>query len=198
VLAGRSPRHLGRRGERPSSGTDLRRQMRDDVVLAIGIIILAAVACGISVVVVALMGRRKFFAGPARDAWAGRRRELSRGDRLQVQRATMTRRPVGRPALVPAQLAQIGYALHVSERSPMNHWLLRAALGTCWGALGAAWIVSGIVSSQARVPHLVAGTAMALTAVSWTVLVPRSMARQPAQLSQLRKEIGERYPDAVA
>jgi hypothetical protein len=72
------------------------------------------------------------------------------------------------------------------------------ALGIGYGALGVAWFASGIVDSQARVPNLIMGTGMMVVAVSWALLLPRSIARQPAQLSQLRKEIGERYPDTVA
>ena len=90
-------------------------------------VVTAAVAGGLG----AYLGqplRRRHLAGPVLDQWRRTRRDLSPSDRLRVWWATTRRRPVGRPALAPAQLARVALAELAAERA-LRHDRLQLRVG---------------------------------------------------------------------
>jgi hypothetical protein len=138
-------------------------------------------------------GRRRAFAGPARDAWEQARHDLSRGDQLRVRRATMRRRPVDDAALASAQLAYSRYIEYTAERSPLRRWPLQTAMIVIYAGNSVLQIVMAVTETRLRAVHLVLGVGFAMLTVTYGPLMSRSLGRQPARMRQLRAQVRERY-----
>jgi hypothetical protein len=165
-----------------------------DVALLVGIIVLFAALSFLAALAIAVWGRRRVFAGAARDAWEQARRDLSRGDEFQVRRATIRRRPVDHAALAPAQLAYSRYVQYTAERSPLLRWPLRTAMVVIYGGNSVLQIVMAVTETRSRALHVVLGVAFAVLTVMYGPLMSRSLSRQPARMRQLRAQVAERYP----
>ena len=161
--------------------------------LVVGIIVVFAVLSFLAALVIAMRGRRKVFAGAARDAWERARRDLSHDDEFRVRRATMRRRPVDDAALAPAQLAYSRYVQYTAERSPLLRWPLRAAMIVIYGGNSVLQIVMAVTETRSRPFHLALGVAFAVLTVMYGPLMSRSLSRQPARMRQLRAQVTERY-----
>lgn len=166
--------------------------------LAVIIILLLVVLGAGAVLIIGLRVRGKVFSGAARDAWERARRDLTSGDRLQVRRATMRRRPVDDAALAPAQLVYSRYAEYAAERSPLRRWPGLTVMTVIYGGNAALQVVSAVTETRQRALHLVLGVAFAALTVTCVPLIPLSLRRQPARMRQLRAQVRERYPGAGA
>jgi hypothetical protein len=173
----------------------MHREHADVVVLVIAF---GGAAVGTAIgTLIALRLRRRIFAGPALDQWRAGCRELSRGEQLRVQWATLRRRPVSAARLASAQLAYVCYARYTVERSPLtrNRWF-RAAFPVFYGLFAIIYAVEGMQQSQARIFHFGLAAAFAALAVTWAIAVPRSFNRMPARLERLQAQISNRYGPA--
>lgn len=166
------------------------------MVLVIVLTCIVVPLCMAALVATALKKRWKIFGGPALDAWLRVRRQLSRGDRLAVQRATMKGQPVNRAALAPAQLTYSRLVQYMAEHSPLRRRPIRRTLGIIYGVLGVGWLAVGIIDPHGRAINLIDGVLALGLAVLWVTFLPRSMAGKPARMIQLRRQVMERYPRA--
>lgn len=170
------------------------------VTITAAAVVLCLIVMGVAVGV-ALRMRRRVFAGLAMDEWQRARQRLNWADRWRVGWATMRRRPVDRAELALAQLARARFAQDAAGRSLTKfrfRWLWRA-LAIGYAVLGAGWIIEGAVGSRTRIFHITLGVLSAALSLGWAVL-PRSVARQPARMRELRAEIVRRHgrtPDAT-
>lgn len=142
---------------------------------------------------VGLSMRRRIFSGPAMDEWERARQRLSWTDQWRVGWATMRRRPVDRVELALAQLARARFAQHAAERSLTRHRSVWIASAIMFAVLGTGWIIAGGLGSGMRVFHLALGVLYLALALAYVFAVPRSLARQPARMRELRAEIVRRH-----
>lgn len=155
-------------------------------------VVLCLIVIGVSVVIGRRLQRR-VFSGLAMDEWQRARQRLRWADQWRVGWATMRRRPVDRVELALAQLARARLAQDAAGRSLTRfRWLWRA-LAILYTVQGAGWIIAGAVGSRMRVFHLAEGLLFAAVALVWVFAIPRSVARQPARMRELRAEIVRRH-----
>jgi hypothetical protein len=169
--------------------------MGDSVLLITTIVLLVVVVVSGAVVAVGLRGRRRVFAGPARDAWQLARHDLSGRDQRHVQWATGRHRPVEHPSLALPQLVYSRYVQYQAEHSPLRRKSFRLAFAAVYVALAAQNFVNGAVNPHSRVFDFVLGTVFAALAVLWGLVMSRSLSRGPQRMKRLRQQVRERYPD---
>jgi hypothetical protein len=73
---------------------------------------------------------------------------------------------------------------------------LRVTVGILYAACAVLGLANGIIDPQGRALSLVEAVLFMGTAFTWILLIPRSLAQKPTQMSQLRRQVMERYPDA--
>jgi hypothetical protein len=164
-----------------------------------GIVLGSAIIVTVISVLAGLRLRRRVFAGTARDEWQDARRRLDRKARVRVWWATMRRRPVGSLALAPAQLALSFYAQDTAERTPLvsKTWA-RWGLPVLYGVLAINYAVQAILQAASRTFDWVFCILFTCLALLWALYVPRSLARQPQRMGQLREEIKTRHGELPA
>lgn len=168
--------------------------MSDKALLAVGIAFLILVTYA-GAIAIGLRFRRRLFAGPARDAWALARRDLSLGDRQRVRWATGRRRAVGRPALALSQLVYSRYVQYQAERSPLRRRPLRLGFAALYVALAALQFAVGAADQQSRVRDFGLGALFVILSVLFGTIMPRLLDRTGQKMKRLRRQVRERYPD---
>jgi hypothetical protein len=163
-----------------------------DVTIIAAAVVVCLIVMGIAVSV-GLRMRRRVFSGLAMDEWERARQRLSWADQWHVGWATMRRRPVDRVELALAQLARARFAQEAAERWLTRRRRLWIVPMIIYAVEGAWWIIMGVLESNARIFHLVLGALFAALALLWLFAVPRSVARQPARMRELRAEIVRRH-----
>jgi cytochrome bd-type quinol oxidase subunit 1 len=62
-----------------------------------------------------------------------------------------------------------------------------------YGLLAINDVVEGVQHGQARILHFAIAAVFVALAVLWVLVVPRSLARQPARMERLRTQVNDRY-----